>query len=83
MGVVRVTAHAVSRYRERVAPLPYDEVVAILSTERIRQAVEFGAREIILGTGHHAVVANNHIITIRPKVRRSRLRCGKEARDGD
>lgn len=81
MGVGRVTCHAIERYRERVAPVSAEEAERILSTERIRQAIAFGAREIILGTGHHAVVAGGCIVTVRPKIIRKRLRCGKP-RDG-
>jgi len=62
-----VTAHAISRYRERVEPVSYDEAHARLTTDRIRKGIEFGAREIILGTGHHAVVVDGCIVTVRPK----------------
>ena len=65
--MTHVTSHAISRYRERVEPLTYDEVFARLSTQRIRQMIDFGAREIILGSGHHAVVVDGVIVTVRPK----------------
>ncbi len=81
MGV-HVTAHAISRYRERVAPVSADHAAAILSTDRIARCVEFGAREIILGTGHHAVVADGCIVTVRPKARGGKLRTGRPNPNG-
>jgi hypothetical protein len=67
MTHVRISSHAISRYRERVAALTEAEVRAVLDTPRIAEMIEFGAREIVLGSGHHAVVADGAIVTIRPK----------------
>jgi hypothetical protein len=69
---LRVTSHAISRYRERVEPVSYDEAMARLSTARIRLMIAFGAREIILQSGHHAVVESGVIVTVRPKPRKKR-----------
>lgn len=73
-----VTAHAISRYRERVEPVTFDEAYRRLSTPLIRKAIEFGAREIILGTGHKAVVVDGLIVTVRPKPFTKRLRTGRD-----
>lgn len=64
---LHVTAHAIARFQERVANLAEAEIVARLDTPRIRKMVEFGATEIILGTGHHIVVRDNCVLTVRPK----------------
>ena len=69
------TSHAISRYLERVAPgATYDQALAALDTPRIREMIAFGAREIILGAGHHAVVQGGHIVTVRPKPKLPKLR---------
>ena len=80
---LHVTAHAIFRYRERVDPeATPDQVVAKLDTPRIREMIAFGAREIILGTGHHAVVAGGVIVTVRPKPFEKRRRVDRCAIGG-
>ncbi len=46
--MIHVSSHAISRYRERVAPVSYDEAVAALSTAVIERAAAFGARYVRL-----------------------------------
>lgn len=78
------TAHAILRYIERVDPrATCDQAIARLDTPRIREMILFGAREIILGRGHHAVVADGFIVTVRPKPFAKRKRCAMgDARTG-
>lgn len=66
MNGIHVSAHAVSRYRERVEPVSADEARARLSTPFIEIAASFGATEVILGTGHHAVLQGHTVVTVRP-----------------
>jgi hypothetical protein len=76
------TSHAISRAIERGAAENYDDAVAKLSTAFIRKAIEFGASEIILGTGHHAVVSGGVIVTVRPRAKAKRRRWFRENDDG-
>ena len=43
--MIHVSSHAISRYRERVAPVSYDEAVAALSTAVIERAGAAGVRD--------------------------------------
>ena len=69
---LRVSGHAISRYRKRVAPVTYDQALAALSSERIRQAVAIGASSVILPSGHRAVLANGTVVTIIGRHRNKR-----------
>lgn len=64
--MVRVSSHAVSRFRERVAPLPEAEVRAILSSTIIERAAAFGACFVRLGTGHRIVIQGDAVVTVLP-----------------
>ena len=46
---IRVTDHAVQRYRERVADLPDDIVRELLSGPAVLAAARFGARVVRMG----------------------------------
>lgn len=61
------TFHAVQRYRERVADIPEEQVVAVLSTPVIQQAIAMGCRAVKLSSGHRAVIADGRIVTVHPK----------------
>lgn len=62
-----VTSHAISRYIERIDPqADYDTAHAALSSPVIRQAVEFGARFVRLGSGHRVVIEDSAIVTVMP-----------------
>lgn len=69
--MIYVTAHAITRYRQRVAMVPDAAVVAILTSDRIRRAVAFRCPSVILGTGQRVIIAygptSATIITIKPK----------------
>lgn len=74
-----VTAHAIDRYRERIADLPDSEIIANLDTPAIRAAAEFGCEcRVRLPTGHRIVVKDHTIVTVTPAplVRRCRVRRG-------
>ncbi len=74
MPDLRVTAHAVSRYRERVEQVDHDTAHARLSTPAIHLAASFGNCEVILPSGHHAVICNATVVTVRPLVKFKRRR---------
>ncbi|MFK4871643.1 hypothetical protein [Novosphingobium sp. ZW T3_23] len=65
--MIHVSSHAVSRYRERVAPVSYDEAVAALSTPTIERAAAFGARYVRLPTGQRIVLDCDRVVTVLPK----------------
>lgn len=67
MGRAKITAHAVSRFRKRVEPMPYDAVVAQLDSPAVRLAIEIGACGVRLPSGHRAVIVNGAVVTIHPK----------------
>lgn len=67
-----ITAHAVSRYRERVEPVDFDTACARLSTDRIRTAITFGARMIRLGGGQRLIIKDGAIVTVTSADRVSR-----------
>jgi hypothetical protein len=62
-----ITAHAVSRYRERVAAVSYDEAVAAMDTPFVRRAIEIGACSVKLATGQRLVLHEGRIVTVLEK----------------
>lgn len=54
--IVHVTAHAIERYRERVAKIEAEAVVARLNRPVFRTACQFGARLVKLPEGGTAVL---------------------------
>lgn len=62
--MIRVSSKAISRYRERVADVGYDEVIAALTTPVIQKAAAFGAQFVRLGTGQRIVIDNNVVVTV-------------------
>lgn len=71
--MVRVSGHAVSRYRKRVEPLMHDEIVRLLDTPAVRLAIQIGATGVKLPSGHRAVIKNGTIVTIHPKPKAQRV----------
>ena len=53
---IHVTAHAIDRYRERIAAIDPDAVVARLTGPVFRTACQFGARLVKLPEGGTAVL---------------------------
>jgi len=64
---VEITAHAIERYRERVADVSVDEARQALLSPAVLQAAEFGAPYVRLGTGQRIVIANGAVVTVLPK----------------
>ena len=64
---LHVTSHAISRYRERVAPVSYDDARTALSCAAVELAASIGAPFVKLGTGQHVVVRDQAVITVLPK----------------
>jgi hypothetical protein len=68
MTHVRISSHAISRYRERVAPrLTMAEAIEALSSPAIRRAAEFGAAYVRLGTGQRIALDGFVVVTVLPK----------------
>jgi hypothetical protein len=68
MTHVRISSHAISRYRERVAPrLTMAEAIEALSSPTIRRAAEFGAAYVRLGTGQRVALGGFVVVTVLPK----------------
>lgn len=65
--MIHVSAHAIDRYRERVAPVSYEEAHAALSSDVIQQAAAFGVRYVRLGTGQRVVLDCDRVVTVLPK----------------
>lgn len=63
---IRVSSHAISRYRERVACVDYDTARAALSTPIIQRAIEFGARYVRLPSGHRVRIVDGAVVTVLP-----------------
>jgi hypothetical protein len=74
MTHVRISSHAISRYRERVAPrLTMAEAIEALSSPTIRRAAEFGAAYVRLGAGQRIALDGFVVVTVLP--RDQRVRC--------
>jgi hypothetical protein len=80
MTHVRISSHAISRYRERVAPrLTMAEAIEALSSPTIRRAAEFGAAYVRLGTGQRVALDGFVVVTALPIDTPSwRLGCPKD-----
>lgn len=82
--MILITKHAFDRYRERIADLSDAAIIAALDTPAMQTAVQFGARAVILGTGHRAVLRDGVIVTITPRGNGARVQGGvsKEVASG-
>jgi len=63
---IHITAHAIERYIERVAPVTPDEAHAALDSAAVRCAAEIGARFVRLGTGQRIVLQGHTVVTVMP-----------------
>lgn len=63
---LHITSHAISRYRERVAPVSYDDALAALTCAAVELAAEIGAPFVKLGTGQRIVLVENRVVTVLP-----------------
>ncbi len=64
--MIHVTAHAIDRFRERIADLPEETIRALLSAEPIRQAADFGANWVRIAGGHRICLRGHTVTTILP-----------------
>lgn len=64
---LRVSSHAISRYRRRVEPVDYNTALAALSTPAIQSAARIGATSVILPNGCKAIIRNQCVVTVKPK----------------
>jgi hypothetical protein len=62
--MIHVSSHAISRYRECVAPVSYDEARAALATPVIEAAACFGAHYVRLGGGQRVVIEEGTVVTV-------------------
>lgn len=77
MRVLHVTAHAISRYRERVEPVGYDAAVKRLTTPAILKAAELGGGSVRLPGGQRVIVCGNCVVTVHPRPACHRRRNGR------
>lgn len=68
MGGVRITRHALRRWRERVHPCTYREATAEIMAHAtaIETAAAFGADTVKLGTNHRLKLAGATVLTVLP-----------------
>lgn len=66
MPDLKITPHAIQRYRQRVKDIPEAEIVAQLSTRAFEAAKDFARCAVILPTGHRAVMRWGAVITVLP-----------------
>jgi len=68
---LHVTVHAIERAMQRIPGITSEaKARAVLSTDAIHKAVEFGAIAVTLGTGQRLVINDGSIITVLSKERR-------------
>lgn len=65
-GQIKVSQHAIDRYRERVADVTADEARQALTSAAIELAINFGAHFVRLGTGQRIVIHGHRIVTVLP-----------------
>jgi len=63
---IHITAHAIERYIERVAPVTPDEAREALDSAAVRCAAEIGARFVRLSTGQRIVLQGHTVVTVMP-----------------
>lgn len=63
----QITAHAIMRFRERVAPLGDADIRRSLSIPAIRAAIAFGCPYVRLASGHRVALEGDRIVTVLPK----------------
>jgi hypothetical protein len=65
-GGVRVSRHAIARYRERVADGPDEMIIAALSSVAIQALAQIGRGAVILSCGARVIVENGTVLTVLP-----------------
>lgn len=66
---IHVTAHAIQRYQERVAPVSAAEAHKALSTRAIQASAEFVGNQtayVRLPTGQRVVIKDRIVVTVQP-----------------
>lgn len=71
--MITVSAHAMERYRERVADLPNVKIARQLMTPIVVTACRFGAHYVRLPSGHRLVLREWTIVTVLPADHAPRL----------
>jgi len=71
--MIHITAHAVLRYRQRVADVSDDQARQCMDTAAVRSAVLFGAPYVRLASGQRLVVQDGAVVTVLP----SDMKAGK------
>lgn len=64
---LHVSSHAISRYRERVAPVDQSTAVAALRSPVITLAARIGAPLVRLPGGQRVVIEDGVVVTVLPK----------------
>lgn len=78
MASIHVTAHAIERYRERVANVPEAQARAMLASNAVRTAIAFVCEYVRLGTGQRIVIENGCIVTVLPAGHKHKSRRRRE-----
>lgn len=66
MNALRVTAHAIERYQERVANLSDEAVIEAILSPAVVKAATFGAPFVRLATGQRIVIEDSVVVTVLP-----------------
>jgi hypothetical protein len=69
---LRVSSHAISRYRSRVEPVDYDTAHAALTTPAILAAAKFGCSSVRLPSGQRIIIEENTVVTVLPSPKTKR-----------
>lgn len=64
---MRVSAHAIQRYRERVRDMSDEQIIVALSGRAFVACAAIGRGAVVLPSGHRAIVANGSVVTVLPK----------------
>jgi hypothetical protein len=73
---LRISAHAIERYRRRVENCSDAEAICRLTAPSILTAHRLGASSVILPSGHKVIIAGNCVVTVKPKsMHKRRVKC--------
>lgn len=62
----RLSDHSVSRYQRRIADIPREAIEQAIDTPAFRAEMEIGARAVILGAEHRAIIKDGCVVTFTP-----------------
>lgn len=83
MTGLRVSGHAISRYRERVEDVPYEVAHQRLSSPAIVQAAQIGCAHVKLPGGQRVVIQDHCVVTVTPRPKVHRRAANSHRREDD